>query len=50
MRSPAVAQSYEAQFPAVQLVTVEDAFGGWDKVVKTHFAEGGILDQALASK
>jgi ABC-type sulfate transport system substrate-binding protein len=23
-------------------------FGGWDKLVKAHFADGGILDQALA--
>jgi sulfate/thiosulfate transport system substrate-binding protein len=50
VRSQIVAQRYKAQFPAVQLVTVEDAFGGWDKVVKTHFADGGILDQALAAK
>jgi sulfate/thiosulfate transport system substrate-binding protein len=50
VHSPAVAQHYKSQFPEVQLVTVEDTFGGWDKVVKTHFADGGILDQALAAK
>ena len=42
-----VAKKYAAQFPAVKLVTVDEAFGGWDAVVKTHFADGGILDQAL---
>jgi sulfate/thiosulfate transport system substrate-binding protein len=50
VQSQGVAQRYKAQFPAVKLVTVEDTFGGWDKVVKTHFADGGILDQALAGK
>jgi sulfate transport system substrate-binding protein len=43
----AVAQKYASQFPAVKLVTVEDVFGGWDAVTKNHFADGGLLDQAL---
>ncbi len=43
-----VPKKYAAQFPAIKLVTVDEAFGGWDKVIKTHFADGGILDQALA--
>jgi sulfate transport system substrate-binding protein len=40
----AVAAEYKPQFPEIRLVTVEDVFGGWDKVSKEHFAEGGILD------
>jgi sulfate transport system substrate-binding protein len=40
-------KKYAAQFPAIKLVTVEEALGGWDNVTKTHFADGGILDQAL---
>lgn len=39
-----VAAEYKDQFPEIRLVTVEDVFGGWDKVSKEHFAEGGILD------
>jgi len=50
VRNPAVAQRYAAQFPALNLVVVEDSFGGWDQVVKTHFAEGGVLDKALAAQ
>lgn len=51
VRNPAVAQRYAAQFPTLTLVAVEDSsFGGWEQVAKTHFAEGGVLDQALASK
>lgn len=41
------AKKYAAQFPPVKLVTIEAVFGGWDNVTKTHFADGGILDQAL---
>jgi hypothetical protein len=26
-------------------VTIDDAFGGWAKAQKTHFADGGIFDQ-----
>lgn len=43
----AVAQKYASQFPAVKLVTVEDVFGGWDAVGKTHLAPGAILDKLL---
>ncbi|HEV7714736.1 MAG TPA: sulfate ABC transporter substrate-binding protein [Steroidobacteraceae bacterium] len=50
VRNDKVAQRYKAQFPEVRLVSIEDTFGGWDKVMKTHFADGGILDQALAAK
>jgi sulfate transport system substrate-binding protein len=46
VRNPAVAQRYAAQFPAVHLLAVEDSLGGWDQVIRTHFADGGILDKA----
>jgi sulfate transport system substrate-binding protein len=41
----ATTEKYAAQFPEVRLVTVEDAFGGWEKVQAEHFAEGGLLDK-----
>jgi sulfate transport system substrate-binding protein len=47
VRDAEVSKKYAAQFPAIKLVTVEEVFGGWDNVMKTHFADGGILDQAL---
>ncbi|WP_221030274.1 sulfate ABC transporter substrate-binding protein [Actomonas aquatica] len=34
-----------ARFPAVQLVTVDEAFGGWQNAQRTHFADGGVFDQ-----
>jgi sulfate/thiosulfate transport system substrate-binding protein len=29
----------------VKLITIDEAFGGWQKAQKTHFADGGIFDQ-----
>jgi sulfate transport system substrate-binding protein len=49
VRSPAVAARYKAQFPDIRLVTVEDKFGGWDKVTKAHFSDGGALDKIIAA-
>jgi sulfate/thiosulfate transport system substrate-binding protein len=49
VRDPAVLARYRNEFPPVQLVTVEEALGGWDAVMKTHLADGGLLDQALAT-
>ncbi len=50
VRDPQVAEKYKAQYPAVKLVTVEDVFGGWDRVAKEHFADGGILDQVFVKR
>jgi sulfate transport system substrate-binding protein len=44
-RSPAVAAKYQAQFPKVSLVTVDELFGGWKKAHATHFADGALFDQ-----
>lgn len=37
------------RFPQVELLTVENAFGGWDNAMETHFASGGVLDTLLAN-
>jgi sulfate transport system substrate-binding protein len=44
-RLPSVAAKYAAQFPKVDLFTVEEVFGGWQKAQKTHFADGGLFDK-----
>jgi sulfate/thiosulfate-binding protein len=46
-RDPAVAAKYTAQFPKLQLVTIQD-FGGWAAAQKVHFSDGGVFDQLLA--
>ena len=36
---------YESQFPKLTLVTIDNAFGGWGKADKDHFADGASFDQ-----
>ena len=43
-RDPAVAAAHAADFPKVELVTI-DLFGGWAKAQATHFADGGTFDK-----
>lgn len=44
-RLESVAKKYEKQFPKINLITVDEVFGGWQKAQKTHFADGGIFNQ-----
>jgi len=46
----AVIEKHKDIYPDVRLVTVEDVFGGWDKLQKEHFAEGGVLDQLFTKQ
>ncbi len=39
---------YDKQFPKLTLVTIDQAFGGWAKADKAHFADGGSFDQIYA--
>ena len=45
-----VAAAHAETFPEVRLVTVEDAFGGWDQVATEHFADGGLLDKVFVNQ
>ncbi len=47
-RSAAALAKYGAQFPKLDLVTVEKSFGGWKTAQKTFFADGGIFDQVYS--
>jgi sulfate transport system substrate-binding protein len=40
-----VALKYSSQFPIIKLFTVDELFGGWQKVQKVHFSDGGVFDQ-----
>jgi sulfate transport system substrate-binding protein len=44
-RLASAAQKYQAQFPKVNLFTIDEVFGGWKKAQETHFADGGVFDQ-----
>lgn len=39
-----VAKKYEKQFPKVNLIKVDEVFGGWQKAQKRHFSDGGVFD------
>ena len=47
---PTAAARYAKQFPKVNLFTIDQAFGGWAKAQKTHFADGGTFDQVYTRK
>ena len=38
---------YSKIFKPLKLVTIDQEFGGWDKVQKAHFENGGIFDQIV---
>ena len=34
-----------SQFAQVELFTIDEVFGGWEKAQRDHFADGGVFDQ-----
>jgi sulfate transport system substrate-binding protein len=40
-----IAEKYASKFPPIKLFKIDEAFGGWKKADKTHFADGGTFDQ-----
>lgn len=40
-----VAAKHAKQFAKVNLITIDEVFGGWQKAQKTHFEDGGSFDQ-----
>jgi len=42
-----VAKKYAAQFPKVNLVKIDDVFGGWQKAQRKHFNDGGVFDEII---
>ena len=41
---------YAKQFPKINLFTIDQAFGGWDKAAREHFADGAAFDQIYTRK
>jgi sulfate/thiosulfate-binding protein len=41
---------YARQFPKLNLFTIDQAFGGWEKADKAHFADGASFDQIYSKK
>jgi sulfate transport system substrate-binding protein len=44
-RSATVAAKYDHVFPKLELFTIDQQFGGWQKAQRTHFNDGGVFDQ-----
>ena len=44
-RDAKVAAKYAKQFGKVNLFTIDEVFGGWEKAQKAHFADGGSFDK-----
>jgi sulfate/thiosulfate-binding protein len=40
---------FEKALPKLPLFTIDQAFGGWDKAAKDHFADGALYDQISQS-
>jgi sulfate transport system substrate-binding protein len=44
-RDSAVAEKHEGAFNKVELVTIDQVFGGWAKAQQAHFSDGGVFDR-----
>ena len=42
---PSVTARYEDRFPHLELFTVDEVSGGWQRAQKSHFSRGGVFDQ-----
>jgi sulfate/thiosulfate-binding protein len=47
-RDPGTARAFAKRFKSLPLFTVDRNFGGWRRVQKVHFADGGIYDRIVA--
>jgi len=48
-RDAAVVARYAERFPKLELFTIDEVFGGWQKAQKTHFQDGGEFDRIARS-
>ena len=46
-RNASVLKKYATTFKPLKLVTIDKEFGGWTKVQKQHFENGGVFDQIV---
>lgn len=44
-RLESVVKKYAQRFPKIDLFTIDEVFGGWQKAQKAHFNDGGVFDQ-----
>jgi sulfate transport system substrate-binding protein len=44
---PEIGKEYAAQFPSLNLITIDDYFGGWRKVHDEYFSDNAIFDRII---
>jgi sulfate/thiosulfate transport system substrate-binding protein len=44
-RNPEIAAKHQEEFAKIDLFTIDEVFGGWQKAQATHFADGALFDQ-----
>jgi sulfate/thiosulfate-binding protein len=44
-RSAAMLEQHRGQFAQLELFTIDEAFGGWERAHEQHFADGGRFDR-----
>ena len=49
-RSAEVAAKHAAQFPPIELITIDEQFGGWQKAQQRFFGDGGEFDRIMARR
>ena len=49
-RSQKAQAKYAKQLPKLNLFTIDEAFGGWEKATQVHFVDGGTFDQIYSKK
>jgi sulfate/thiosulfate transport system substrate-binding protein len=49
-RLEAVARKHAATFPKINLITIDELFGGWLKAQPAHFGDGGVFDQIYQTR
>jgi len=48
-RDEEILEKYRKKFSSVELFTIDDVFGGWEKAQKEHFDDNGIFDQIISN-
>lgn len=49
-RNQEVLNKYKDQFKEIDMVTIDQAFGGWRKAQKRFFDDGGLFDQIYSGQ
>ncbi len=48
--TPKAKAKFESKFPNLPLFRIDDAFGGWEKASRDHFADGAVFDQIFTRR